>query len=531
MAASMTLFPLVGFALSAPAAETYELQAKHQAGDLSQVRIAVEVDGKLKINPDGKKVRELPLKVDGELLYDERWLEAGPAAPTKEDSTNTADQLPSRRTVRLYREAAAKINVDGHLSEPTVREDRRLLVCQSGSAELTLFSPSGPLTREELELVDVQAPSTLVSELLPSKPVAVKDEWHIPDRVLAALLRIDTIETNQVKATLREVKKEVAHIDLEGRTTGAIGGISTQIGMRATLRFDRVGKQVDWFALAIREQRAVGHASPGLDVTARLRMVIGKLPAAAELEESALDGLALDLRPGIDHLATISTQGHFRTEHDRRWFLAADHPQATILRMIDRGELVAQCNINGLPDLGQKEKLEMKEFRGQVEKALGKNFGEIVNVDETTTEAGLKVLRVVAVGMVAELPIQWIYCHLTDPDGRRASVVFTLETKLADRFAGADHEMLSRLAFLARPGSNPLEPTPEEKPAADKPVAAKPAGDKETAPSTGDAKLTQQSPADKTPASETNDAAPVLEAARPESPAPESSEESRLLRK
>ena len=36
--------------------------------------------------------------------------------------------------------------------------------------------------------------------------------------------------------------------------------------------------------------------------------------------------------------------------HDRRWHVTVDRPELTVLRLVDRGELIAQCNISPAPD-------------------------------------------------------------------------------------------------------------------------------------------------------------------------------------
>jgi hypothetical protein len=50
------------------------------------------------------------------------------------------------------------------------------------------------------------------------------------------------------------------------------------------------------------------------------------------------------------------------------------------------------------------------------------------------------------------LPIQWIYYLVTSADGgQQASMAFTLEPNLAERFGSADRQLLARLRFLTPP--------------------------------------------------------------------------------
>jgi hypothetical protein len=90
----------------------------------------------------------------------------------------------------------------------------------------------------------------------------------------------------------------------------------------------------------------------------------------------------------------------------------------------------------------------MEGFQADIKRVLGKNFEEMVEATEEVGENGLRALRVVVTGTVGELPIQWAYYHLSDDVGRRASLVFTLESSLLSRFAHVDRELIANFRFV-----------------------------------------------------------------------------------
>jgi hypothetical protein len=149
----------------------------------------------------------------------------------------------------------------------------------------------------------------------------------------------------------------------------------------------------------------------------------------------------------------------FELIHDRRWQVMTEQHDATILRLVDRGDLIAQCNISPLPTLGQNQRLTLEGFQEEVRRALGKNFEQLVEASDQTIDAGVQILRVVATGRTGELPIDWMYYHLADDHGHRAAVVFTLESGLADRFAHLDRELVAAFRFL--PDKQPTLATPQ----------------------------------------------------------------------
>ena len=96
----------------------------------------------------------------------------------------------------------------------------------------------------------------------------------------------------------------------------------------------------------------------------------------------------------------------------------------------------------------------MDGFQGDVKRVLGKNFEEIVEASEDAGDNGLRVLRVVVAGKVGELAIQWTYYHLADDQDHRASLVFTIESSLLERFAHIDRELIGNFRFLE--GKQPI---------------------------------------------------------------------------
>ena len=104
-----------------------------------------------------------------------------------------------------------------------------------------------------------------------------------------------------------------------------------------------------------------------------------------------------------------------------------DEPKLTVLRLVDRGELVAQCNISPLPKL--EKPIPLAEFQRDVERSLGKNFGKFVAAGQTINETGYAVFRVVVHGEVGGLPIEWIYYLVQDRTGKRVSLCLHARAK------------------------------------------------------------------------------------------------------
>jgi len=434
------------------AKDLFALKSSRNVGDLARVTVALEVEGQLKLNPDGKKVITAPIKVDGKLCYDERILDV--------PGRSGANQQVC--SVRHYQQAQADIHVGGGKDSPALGEDNRLIVAERSGTETTLFSPTGPLPREQLDLIDVPGNSLLATGLLPGEKVRLGHEWKHEGTVLAGLLGLEAVHQCDVKSRLTEVRQNSAKIELSGHVSGAVGGVASEIDVKAEYRFDLAKRRITWLAMAIKEKRSISHVSPGFDVNARLRMRVAPLDKSPQLTDEALADLPLRPDKGVQMLAFASRHGHFKLLHERRWHVISDIREVTVLRFVDRGELVAQCNISKLPDLPAGKQVPLETFQQDIHKTLGESFRQLVDASQTKTDAGLRILRVAATGSVADVPILWIYYLISNDQGRRVALVFTLESELAERFAAADQALVSSFQFARRPKASELDPSATE---------------------------------------------------------------------
>jgi hypothetical protein len=410
---------------------------KRAAVEYRQAKLLVEVEGKLKLNGDSKEVKHVPLKATGELHYFERLLPA-------------AKKGKSTRILRDYQSAHAKIRLHESDISNELRPERKLIGIQLDGDKSTFFSPSGPLTREELELISVPGGGIVPDSLLPERAVKIGDKWPLSDAIVARLLDLDSVSQHDLACALDTVKEKenVAVISLAGKVTGAVEGVSSDIELKGKLNYDIKQRTVTWLTLAYKENRAIGHSQPGFEVLTTVRMVSAPAQPVPALSDKALADLPLEASPGQTLIEVESEAGGFHLTHDRRWTVILERLDVTVLRFVDQGDLISQCNISPLPALAKGEQLSMDGFQEEVKRVLGKNFEEMVEATEEVNESGLRVLRVVVAGKAGELSIQWAYYHISDDAGHRASLVFTIESNLLERFASVDRELIANFGFV-----------------------------------------------------------------------------------
>jgi hypothetical protein len=399
------------------------------------VNSILEISGQLKVNADGKQLIRVPVNGKSELQYTQRLLAAN-------------QEGEPARAVRLYHSASATSRIGDKSVSSRLSDDRQLIIAQASSSDVVLFSPLGPLNRDELELIDIQGNALLLGKLLPSKEVAVGDKWSHDDTLVAALLKLDLITENKLESVLKRVADGTAFIELSGTVEASVGGVTSQLEVVAKYSFELKSRQITWLAMSIKEDRAVGHAEPGLEVTARLRVSVAPGEPAPELSDAAIAQLPQEATSGTTLIAFTSEPGGIRFVHDRNWRVMIDRSDVIVLRLVERGDLIAQCNVSRLTDAQAGKQLTMMSFQSDIRRVLDANFGQFTDTAESTNEHGLRTLRTVVAGVAADLPIQWTYYHLTGAGGQQASLVFTLDAKLVERFSGADQVLVSSFEFV-----------------------------------------------------------------------------------
>lgn len=422
---------------SLPAGQTHELRSRRAAEAIDRVEATVEVGGDLKVI-EADQPQRLPINLSARLAYHEKTLEVSSLAGG------------TTRSLRAYSAPIVSLQVGNQDFSPALRDDRRLIVAEVG-ADSTMFSPLGPLTRDELDLIDQPGNTLLLDRLLPDGPVAVGDTWKHSPELIATLLGIDAVKSTDVTSKLLEVAGDIARIDLTGDVSGAVGGVATEIDVTGRYQFNLTTGRIVWFGLLLKEERAVGHIGPGVDWTAKLQMTIQPGGSSPELVAAALGGLPLRATPGSTLLVYDSPNGGWQFLHDRKWFTVSDTGNIAILQRVDRGELVAQCKISTLE--GTPSDITIGRFQNDIQRGLDKSFKRFVSASQRTNSAGYQEYNVVVEGSVPvtldkqeqELPIHWIYYLLSDGQGRRLVVAFVVEASLLERFGGADRELLDSL--------------------------------------------------------------------------------------
>lgn len=205
---------MLGGVSLAGAQQPLRLRETIQPGQFFQVHMRVDLGGSLDLPLENgeNRPRQLTIKGQSTVNYAERIL-----------ALNRASQV--ERTIRLYQKMEFERKVGDQLQQTHLRPQvRRLVLLRHQQMEVP-FSPDGPLTWGEIDLVrtDVFTPALL--GLLPEVPVRPGDSWNASTAAVQELTDFERIERGSLVCRFEEITALAGRRQARMSFRGTIQGI------------------------------------------------------------------------------------------------------------------------------------------------------------------------------------------------------------------------------------------------------------------------------------------------------------------
>jgi len=437
--------------------ERMELRESRSSGSCTQVRIELKAEGLFRpglssgaLTAEANMPKPLALDVKTRLVFAERMLDTETApgsveAKRRSGSGSAARPASGEKAVRWVIQAAAAINGEVRPTASVLRPGLSLLVAGRAAAQGTVVvaSPAGPMTRAELELVQGLGDPLTLADFLPRQPVTKGGAWKLPESAVVSLTGYDTVKSSTMEATLEQLDEAAARIRLKGEVQGsALGGAGT-ITCEGFLNFDRKARLVDRLEVNRVESRQPGPVEAGLDVKSTLTVLRRPARLVPELNDAALANLALDTSPQRQLLQLVSPDGQYNLLHDRQWHTYWDDPKLIVLKRLDKGKVVAQCNLAAGPSAGKGRHQDLPQFRDDLRRSLKQRFVQFLGAGEVDGDpAGGFRYKVGVQGREGELGVLWNYYLIASPEGDQLLATFTLAEEDAVAFGAQDLEII-----------------------------------------------------------------------------------------
>jgi hypothetical protein len=418
-------------------AQTYPLAETPQAGDCFRVRLEMKLTGEQRVPREGK-ITPVPVLAAATHEFPERVLALGTTG------------MPAR-TARLYETAKVVITVGQEASERSFRADRRLIVAHRPKDELLVYCPTGPLTRPELELTQ-HFDTHHLTGLLPGKEVAVGETWKVSNGVVQALCAFEGLTTQDLSCKLERVENETALVSLTGTASGIETGAAVKLTVAGSCRYDLKQRRLVAVEWKQKDEREQGPASPAMTLELTNVLTRSAVEQPAGLSDVALVSVpdGPEVPPQMTQLVYREPKGRFELAHGREWHMVGQTDEHSILRLMERGDFVAQVTITPWKKAEPGKHLSPDEFREAMSATAGWEPEQELQAGEFPLQGGNWGYRLSIAGKLDGLQVTQNFYLLANPQGEQIVLAFTLTPGQVTKLGTRDLALVESLAFPAK---------------------------------------------------------------------------------
>jgi len=431
-----SLFALIAFTIAGPAfGQGVDLADSIKPGDHCKYEIALTVEGKLKVERDGKPAA-LPLSAKASHSFVERA-----------EAVDSGGGVSF--AVRHYSTAASESQVGGERAKRELAADRRLVVAlRTGDGSLH-YSPNGPLYREELELVAEHFDTLCLAALLPGKTLNVGDSWTVSADAVQHACLFEGLIKSELVGKFMEVKDGIATFTIAGTAEGIESGAQARVSVAATGTFDVAAKRLVGLTWEQTDFRSQGPATPAAEVKATVvlkRTTLAEEPK--ELNAEARLKVPADGKPTgvMASLRYADVAGRFQFAYPRDWHVVGRTKDHLVLRLVEKGEFTAQATLTTWKKADPGTHTSPEDFK----KVLAMLPGwepEAGEEGPVPSDGGRWAYRVATRGKQDGVPVAQTFFLLAGPNGDQIAVTVLAAIEKAAKIGTRDLELVNAIEF------------------------------------------------------------------------------------
>jgi hypothetical protein len=284
-----------------------------QPGSQYVVNGRVEVTGSLTLPPEKGQTtpKTLPVSGNSVLDYKERIL--------------TIKDGEVKTTLRVYKRLEFQRKVGEQAQQSALRSSvHRLVIMRHKQIEVP-FSPDGPMTWNELDLIRTDVFTPALTGLLPAQAVRPGDTWNATTTAVQELTDLDKIETGGLTCKLEQLvtvnERRHARISFTGNIRGIGEDGPTSHQLDGSLFFDLVSNHISYLSmrgvqqLLDKDGKAVGKVEGTFVLTRRPE-------TSKELADEVVRSLTLEPNADNTQLLYDNPDLGVRFLHPRTWRMA-----------------------------------------------------------------------------------------------------------------------------------------------------------------------------------------------------------------
>jgi hypothetical protein len=325
---------------AAHAEEPVRVEEKFPAGYQYHVNTRVELSGSVTLPAEKGKAAPNPITISGDsaIEYDERVL-----------SVDNDGRV--QKTARIYRKMDFQRKVGDKPQQASLRPEVRKIVLLLAKNRKGPFSPDGPLTWGEIDLIRTDVFTPALAGLLPEKAVQIDDRWKATEASIKELTDMEKIDDGDVECRLEQFtmleKRRHARVAFAGTVRGVNEDGPTKQQLTGYYYFDLESNHLSYLflkgvnSLIDKDGKEVGR------VEGRFTMTRQANQRSKDLGEEPLKSWSLDPNAENTLLLYDNPDLGVRFLYPRRWKVA--------------GGLGRQVDLDGSDGSGLRITLEAPE--------------------------------------------------------------------------------------------------------------------------------------------------------------------------
>jgi hypothetical protein len=420
------------------AAQSCTLAEPVRAGDCFRLGIEMTLKGQLNVQKDGQAAA-LPLEAVGSHKYDERILAIG-----------TGD-IPEK-SARKYESAKVSIRVAIERSERTLRPERSLIVAQRSKDQALVYCPAGGLRRSELELTGEAFDTLSLPGILPGKEIKIGDTWKVANSVAQALCNFEGLAEHNLTGKLESVTDNTAVFSVSGIASGIDQGAMVKMSVEATGKFDTAAKRLVSLDWRQKDERQQGPVSPASTVETTTKVERKRIDQPESLSDVALVSIPdKDPPSAMLNLECVDLKGRFELMHPREWQTVSQTNDHLVLRLMERGDFIAQATITPWKSAEKGKHLTPEEFKDAMSSTPGWEPERELQSNEIPLEGGDArwAYRLSFQGHLDSVAVVQNFYLLAAPGGEQIVIAVTMTPKQADKLGARDLTLVASLEIPA----------------------------------------------------------------------------------
>lgn len=415
------------------AERTVALAEVTKPGDVFQVELQLVLAGRLKIDREDKP-EQLPIEAKAKHRYRER-----------------VDHSAKPVAARHYVEAVSESTIAGERSVKKLAEDRRgIFIYRNADGPLPV-APTGPLAREELELVAEHFDSLALANLLPGREISIGDTWSIANDVVQSVCHFDGLIKAGLNGRLVSASDKRAILAIEGSAEGVEQGAKVKVSIAARGEFDREKSVIDRLEWTQTDAREAGPVSPAMDAKVSISLTRSREDVAGKELEAVLQKRPTgpkppDLWPQLRH---VDSKG-YELVYGREWHIVVRNDKHLVMRLLDRGEYVAQATFaTWKPSAGADEKAVLAEFVEATRKTPGWMPEKVLENGPMPVGEGRSVYRLCARGKQDGVEVIQAF-HLLIGGDRHLAIATVCDVRQAEKLGTRDVALVAAVEMTAK---------------------------------------------------------------------------------